>query len=301
MGFLQIQPNSAEWHSIRQQFVGASEVAALFDLSPWTTRFELWHLKKGNISDNFSGNVRTRYGQKLEAAIAECVEEETGWGIAETVGYYTHDSIKGMGCTPDRIIISQNGMPGCLEIKNVDRLQFSKDWTDDEPPLHIILQLQHQLACTKMTWGVVAALVGGNDLKLYTFDRHEKTIAKLEAAVTEFWISIEKNQEPAPFSANDFDTVKRLFNEVKEEEIDLSGDNELPVLCAELSSLSGQSGSVEKRQKELKARILHKLGNASMARCNGFLIKAPEIVKHMKPKEAHVQKYRQLTVKEISA
>jgi hypothetical protein len=34
----------------RASVVGASEVAALFDCSPYLTKFELWHRKKGNIA-----------------------------------------------------------------------------------------------------------------------------------------------------------------------------------------------------------------------------------------------------------
>jgi predicted phage-related endonuclease len=34
----------------RAEHVGASEVAALFDCSPYLTCFELWHRKAGNIS-----------------------------------------------------------------------------------------------------------------------------------------------------------------------------------------------------------------------------------------------------------
>jgi predicted phage-related endonuclease len=36
--------------AFRASVVGASEVAALFDASPWLTKFELWHRKAGNIA-----------------------------------------------------------------------------------------------------------------------------------------------------------------------------------------------------------------------------------------------------------
>ena len=56
----------------------------------------------------------------------------------------------------------------------------------------------------------------------------------------------------------------------------------------------------EKREKAIKAVLLHKVGKAAQARCNAFLIRAPEITKNMQAKEAHVQKYRQLTIKEMN-
>jgi predicted phage-related endonuclease len=54
----------------RSTHVGASECAALFDCSPYLTRFELWHRRKGNIdSPDLSGVERVEWGLRLEPAI----------------------------------------------------------------------------------------------------------------------------------------------------------------------------------------------------------------------------------------
>ena len=44
--------------SERKNFVGASESAALFGLSPYTTLFELWHQKVGNIPSPVLSSAR---------------------------------------------------------------------------------------------------------------------------------------------------------------------------------------------------------------------------------------------------
>jgi predicted phage-related endonuclease len=50
-------------HDFRSTHVGASECAALFDCSPYVTRFELWHRRKGNVaSPDLSDNERAEWG-----------------------------------------------------------------------------------------------------------------------------------------------------------------------------------------------------------------------------------------------
>lgn len=295
--------DETHWHELRAKHIGSSEVAALFSLSPYSTRFELWHIKNGSVQDYFTGNKRTRYGQKLEAVIAECVAEETGWEVIEepTANYYSNDRVNGMGATPDRLVRAADCEDlGVLEIKNVDRIQFNKDWKE-EPPIYYQLQLQHQLACTGLKWGAIAVMVGGNDLRVYTFDSHDGTIGKIEDAVRAFWQSIKDQSPPPPVEANDYDVVRALFSTARDEVVDLSSDNELPMICAELCTIAPQRGDLEKREKSLKAQILAKVGSAARATCNGFFIAAPEIVKNMKAKPAHEQRYRTITVKELAA
>ena len=61
--------------AFRATHVGASEVAALFDCSPYLTRFELFHRKAGNISTpdfmakGMPNNERIEWGLRLEPAI----------------------------------------------------------------------------------------------------------------------------------------------------------------------------------------------------------------------------------------
>ena len=148
---------------------------------------------------------------------------------------------------------------------------------------------------------MIAALVGGNDLKTHIIDWHGPTIAKIEKAAVEFWDSIERNAPPPPFEAQDYDVVRRVYATATDNEADLTGDNELPILCAELSVLAEQRKASEKQEKALKAKIFGKVGDHARAICNGFLIRAPEIVKQMPAKDAHEQRYRQLTVKELHA
>lgn len=286
------------WRQLRAENIGSSDIAALFDESTYLTRFELYHQKKNNQTIDFDSD-RMFWGRSMEPAIAKGVERAKGWKLIKSDEYFLSENVKGMGCTPDFIIqpVPEYDDFGIAEIKNVDGLEYKKKWLNDEPPMAYILQLQQQLACTGFKWGIIAALVGGNDLKIFFYQRHEAAIKKIESAVTQFWDDVAKGIEPKVVG-DDYDIVKDLYP-VIHSEIDLSGDNHLPELCKQLIDSTAIRLEAEKMEKDIKAQIIHKLQGYDIGKCNGFFIKFPEIVKEMKAKEAHTQKYRQLTVKQL--
>ena len=125
---------------------------------------------------------------------------------------------------------------------------------------------------------------------------HEQAITRIEAAVTAFWKNIADNVEP-PAVSDDYDVMRDLYPRASRPEIDLTGDNQLPAMCVDALMAQEQRIAAEKREKQIKADIINRIKDAEAARCSGFYIRYPEIVKHMKAKEAHTQKYRQLTIK----
>lgn len=226
--------DSPEWHTLRARHVGGSEIAALFDLPAeerpnyLTSRYALWHIKAGNVPPPHIDNPRAEWGLELEDAIARAASKKHGWPIHKG-GYVSDPTTKGLGCTLDYIIDSdpdEDG-PGALEIKNVDWMVHKRSWTNDEPPPHILLQLQHQLAATGYSWGVVAAFVGGNDLRIYRYKARPALIAQIRRRVTDFWASIDAGQEPPVDGSDSASAVlAALYPEIIDDAIDLSANNE---------------------------------------------------------------------------
>lgn len=288
------------WHQLRKENIGASEVAALFGASSFMSKFELWHRKKSS-DFNTPDNERQLLGRELESGIIRAACQKFGWSFISCDGqYYTHPTIKGMGCTPDGMIIDgeHDGAVGCLEIKNVDFIEFKQKWDFDEPPLSYILQLQHQLAVTGLSYGYIVALVGGNDLRAFRYERDEKAIAKISKAIKEFWQSIHDDVEPDIDAPNDLEVVQAMMRP-EEGQQDLTGDNELPDLCAKLKNTSKARLALEKEEKELKARIIKKVGKHTFTFANGFNVSYKKVTRNNAPKPASVSEFYQLTVKEL--
>jgi predicted phage-related endonuclease len=164
--------------AFRAAHVGASEVAALFDASPWLTRFELWHRKNGTIATpDFAGDERMLWGTLLEPVILDEACRRYGWELVETPKRLSNG--KGFGGHPDRWVRRlSDGKIGTVEAKAVDWIQFKK-W-GDEPQLHYLLQPQGYCGLAGHEWCAIVALVGGNELKPWEFDFRPRLYAEIE-------------------------------------------------------------------------------------------------------------------------
>lgn len=272
--------DSKEWHDIRARHIGGSEIAALFDLPPdqvpayMMRRYALWHVKSGNAPPPHVDNPRVTWGLKLEAVIAEAAAEQEGWTF-DKGGYASDETTPGLGCTLDFVIHSDPAEegPGALECKAVDWLQHKRSWTDDEPPPHILLQLQHQLAATGYTWGAVAGLVGGNDLRVYRYKARPRLIADIRRRVREFWASIDAGLEP-PVDGSDSaaDVLASLYPVVIDDSIDMRENNEFAEAAHDFWNAGEGRRAANKQYEESKNRIVHLLGGHKRAWGNGWVI-----------------------------
>jgi putative phage-type endonuclease len=202
------------WHRLRAEHVGSSEVGGLFGESSFCTPFELWQYKAGRLPPpDLSDDERVMWGTVMEPAIAEGVRRKTGWRVRKVHRYHTCRPALRLGASLDyEIICNPRGHgPGVLEIKTADWL-VAKRWGDG-PPLGYELQLQHALAAVGWHWGVIAVLVGGNDLRLYEYERRAKTIDLIRERVAAFWQSIDENRPPAPDYRADGDTIAALYRD----------------------------------------------------------------------------------------
>jgi predicted phage-related endonuclease len=266
VSFTTIEHDSKEWHDLRARHVGGSEVAALFDLAPEDTpsylrsRYALWHIKAGNAPPPEVDNARVKWGLRLEVVIAEAAAEENKWSVQKG-GYVSDVHCPGLGCTLDYVVDwdpDEKG-PGALEIKNVDWLVHKRSW-DTEPPPHILLQHQHQLAATGYSWGAVCCLVGGNELRTYRYKARPRVIEDIRRRVTAFWKSIDEGKEP-PVDGSDSasDVLRALYPKVEDDAVEMTS-NEWAEAC-DLFQVAGQSRrAANDLYDEAKNRVVQLLG-----------------------------------------
>lgn len=270
-----------EWLALRQRAVGASEVAALFGAQqPYAmSHYTLWQAKSGRIPAPDAAGNRPRWGLLLEEAIMAGAAESNGWEHYRRCGYVYHPAVEGMGCSPDFLLLDgPAGTPiAAVEAKNADWIIHKRQW-GEEPPLHILLQAQHQMACTGLSICHVVALVGGNDLRIYPIEHRPTVIAEIERRVAAFWDSIREGKEP-PIDGSESTAaaVAALYPHDDGEPLDMSSDNALPDLCANLLTASALRRQYEAAEREAKTNILAKLRTARAALCNGYRISAPEV------------------------
>ena len=260
----------------RSQFIGSSDVAALFDVHPFMSRWELWHTKAGNLPQgDLSGVERVQWGTRLEDAIAHGLAEQHGWLVERHDRSMAHPTVKGMQAKPDYQLLEPcTRGHGILEVKNVDWLQH-KRWDNDEPPLGYMLQLQHQLACTGLKWGRIGYLIGGNESGFNEYDARPAIIEQIEKRVTEFWESIKLNKPPPIDFEQDAALVAKIYNEVDAgSHADMTDDERLLDLCRRYQDWSDEAKAAETTAKALKAEILSIVQETESVTCGSYRLKS---------------------------
>jgi predicted phage-related endonuclease len=206
----------------------------------------------------------------MEPAIAAWAAHKYETPLRKFPGYVVHKTVVGMGCTPD--YINQDASL-VVQIKNVDGLEFYKNpnWEADgevltKCPMHIMLQVQHELACTGAGHGWLVVCVGGNRLLKMDIAPRPTTIAKLEAEVKAFWDSVHLSNEPKPDYTADGDTIALLMPEpVVGKAVDLSLNNRAHECAAEYLRGKAMEKSGEAIAETAKAELMEMLGDAEAA------------------------------------
>ena len=274
-------PVSLSDAAFRASHIGASEVAALFDASPYLTRFELFHRKLGTIDvpefnatiDGTPENERIWWGVKLEAVIIEAACERWGYVPVETPARL--DNGKGLGGHPDKVVMCPKRGRGILEVKTADWL-VAKKW-GAEPPVHYLLQAQSYAGLAGVNWADIVYLVGGNQLERHQEVFRPVVYADIETRVARFWKDLEAGNIPKPDYSRDGDTIRALYEDAGETLIDLRLDNRMPDLLTEYLDAKKDEKLATARVDAAQAEILENLGSNGAAMVEGFSCRVPTV------------------------
>lgn len=256
-----------QWLGERAKDVTSTEVSALYGLSPYLTEFELFHNKRDNVIVRIEPNERMRWGNRLESAIAHGVAEDQGWDISK-LNVYARDPQARIGSSFDFKINSSSDGPGILEVKNVDWLQYQRNWIDDgagniEAPEHIELQIQHQMEILDMSWTALTVLVGGNEQKVVLRNRDREIGADIRQRVKAFWERVQNNTAPSPDYTADAEFIIKQLRADADAGLVAESDAALDQLIEQYAFLTRSIKEQDELKDATKAQILERIGKAS--------------------------------------
>jgi predicted phage-related endonuclease len=264
----------------RARVVGASEVAALFGVSPWLTHFELWHRKNGTIAtpefnarnvDGSPVNSRIHWGVKLENLIIQEACERWGYEPVETPGRV--DNGAGLGGHPDRVVwCPERKAKVVLEAKSVDWLQRKK-WGDEPPTQYLLQPNTYAGLLGAERFDVVTMVLGGNtDIERSQNAFRPRLYAETERMVVEFWASVRAGKPPKPDYSRDGATIQEVIGEPTEALIDLTRNNRAGLLAADFLDAKARMKAAETEMEAAKAEMLELIGDAGLAQLEGYRI-----------------------------
>jgi predicted phage-related endonuclease len=227
-----------------------------------------------------AANERMDWGNALEAAIAQEVGRRNNWKVEPEKNYWQLPNAR-LGSSFDFFIAPTNGSKvytTILEIKNVDSLAFNRNWQEDEDdiqaPPHIELQVQFQMMISGMSSAYIAALVGGNQLKLTkprqaNLKLHEIMLAKCE----KFWQSVTAKQAPKIDYERDSEFLISLYDFAEPNKV-IDADEFLDAYVHGYNTASQAIKEFETQKEMFKAKILEHIKDAEKVKGAAYTISA---------------------------
>jgi putative phage-type endonuclease len=185
-----LAPGNPEWLKL----MTGSKIAAVLGLSPWESRFSLWHRMKGTVPAQAEDDVERR-GHYLEPAICQWwVDEHPEWKIVRT-GTFVHRHRRWQAATPDRLAKKDGELIVPVEAKS----DAGGGWGEPDTeviPVYYRAQIIWTLDVTGLPHAEVPMISDRLEFRRYFVDYDADEAEYMRAEALEFLRSLEKDEEP---------------------------------------------------------------------------------------------------------
>lgn len=248
----------------RRSFVGGSDVPKIIGVSEYGDQFSLYLEKTGEIDPPEGETKVQRRGKILEPAIIEMYREDSGASIA-LGDTYRLPGAPHFRAQVDAIELLDRPIP--IEIKSASewtRGKWGPSGTDDAPTPYCA-QLHWQMMLMGAPFGRIVALLGADDLRVYTLERDPKVDAFLLEQATAFWQRVQERRPPTINYEHPSigDTLARLFGNPNATEI-VQADDELRKWRDVMVQAGDQVKLYEGVKDGAKAHLLAAMRNAAI-------------------------------------
>ncbi|MGA5767385.1 YqaJ viral recombinase family protein [Streptomyces pseudogriseolus] len=269
-----LTPGTAAWEEARTGLtITATEIAAVVGLSPWMSRFTLWHKKAGLPTPPFEMNPAIEWGNRLEDAVAAKWQDEHPGQLAAPAGTWRHRDRDWQRATPDRLLYPQpdsefdvpEQATGLLEVKTSP---FGDDWGpsgSEEIPIYYRCQIQWQLDTLGLDVCHVAVLIGGWDYREYTVAYDEDDAYVLRSAAEEFLTDVRNNVRPPIDGATDtYQTIRVQPDGLEDRDVEIPAE-----LAARWDAAYRALASASADLTQVRGEVLDLIGDGKRAVCDG--------------------------------
>lgn len=192
------------WLGRRKLVLTGSEIAQAKGEARYGTREDLIHAKLAKNQAPILDNTRMWWGREMERPNLRAFRKAFGIPARASNAYYecgnlgaTTDGFAAVprcayrGDYPDRKkvlalredIASRSGL-GVLELKNTE-WRTVRGWGESYPPQYEY-QVQAQMLCTGLTWGLLVAKVGASEMRWWLIDEDEDLQREIIALADSF-------------------------------------------------------------------------------------------------------------------
>lgn len=256
-------PAIRQWMEERRLGVGASEIAVLFGLSPWSTVKELWSEKVNGCAYE-PGSELFHWGHTMEPVIAAEFARRENVEVADPPLAIMIGEKPYYRASLDRVVI-EDGVPvAALELKNLNESRHA-EYRTAGPSIGYLLQLQYQMMVTELDYGFLAVLFGGQKFGAWRVLASPSIQREIRSRVDEFWHYVETKTEPP-------DTIgTKTIGSAADGSTLILTDPAWETKLEKIEDLRCQKSKIEKEEKILKAQIKECMGDFQSAHAGQML------------------------------
>lgn len=266
-----LTPGTAAWDEARAGLtITATEIAAVVGLSPWMSRFTLWHKKAGLPTPPFEMNPAVEWGNRLEDVVAQKWEDEHPGLLAAPAGTWRHRERQWQRATPDRLVYPQpsnefeipDTATSLLEVKTSP---FGDEWgpSGDENgvPIWYRCQVIWQMDALGLHRTDFAVLISGHDYREYTVEYDEADAAILRDAAERFLDDVRQGVPPEiDGSEQTYSTIRLQPDRYDPVDVEIPGP-----IASDYEVIGAQYKAVGEQYTQAKSRLLAALGTGKNA------------------------------------
>ncbi len=222
---------NAQQMAVRAQGIGGSDMAAVLGIDPYKTRYQLYLEKIGADLAPVADSLTTLRGNLLEDPIAQLyIAKKRTQGepikLRRRNQTFRHPDYEFLLGHIDRDVVGERRG---VEIKQVS-WRMAREWGadgSDQVPDHYLVQINHYLLVTDYEAWELAAFIGGDELRIYHFERDPQWDSLIIQAGDDFWHNHVKPRTPPPIDYEAPTTgrlLKRLYPGTDGTRIELDHD-----------------------------------------------------------------------------
>ena len=228
---IDVQPDTPAWEEERRGSIGASELAAAMNLSPYATPRDVWKHKKG--IDRPFDELLSFIGHESEHIIEKWVHQFSGVDVilqpafmARSVEHpFIHASFDRVSHDPFTT----------WQFKTAHHYTGHK-W-DDGIPTDIRVQVQGEMLVAGTRRAAVVVWIGGREFRLFWEDRDDRFIREhLIPSARDLWERVQNDDAPPPSTLAEVNEIATDDRAVELSDVAMETFERIAVLNSDIAS-----------------------------------------------------------------
>lgn len=252
------EPGSPKWMTL----MTGSKIAAVLGLSPWQSKFNLWHLMAGNIAPEPMTDEQER-GHRLEDAVRGWWADKHPTAKVRRTGTFVHRHRSWQAATPDWLCFWPDSDVEAGEGKTdaSDGDEWGEEETDEIPPYYRcqVIWAMDVLGLRRARFGVLTSRLM---FRRYIVDYDEHDAELMRTAGRDFMHTLELGEPPdIDESTSTYRAVRQLHPDIEDVEV------EVPQHIADRFRAAVMLDRLDERRRQLEtSRVAQEMGTAHFAK-----------------------------------